>query len=138
MTVAKLSSLGFHKRPSNDSRSMPSLSFSLQPCQIDAIREASIRLQVSQSQVVRDALDHYFPGCAPDAHGDEAAATQRSHGPSTALARIVRELAGVHRELTELRQMLANREAALSDQNYTEFTPAESVDGNIIVDSPAD
>jgi hypothetical protein len=138
MTVAKLSSLGFQKRPTNDARSMPSLSFSLHPCQIDAIREASIRMQVSQSQVVREALDHFFPGCGSDALGDEAASTPRSHGPSTALTRIVRELAGVHRELAELRQMLANREAALSNRNYAAYTPAEPIGGDVAIESPAD
>jgi hypothetical protein len=136
MTIAKLSSLGFQKRPSNDARSMPSLSFSLQPCQIDAIREASIRLQVSQSQIVRDALNRYFPRCGTDAMGDEAAAP-RSHSPSTGLARIVRELAGVHRELAELKQLLANREAGLSDRNYSVYSPTEPIGGNVTVESPA-
>jgi hypothetical protein len=96
------------KRPTNDSRSMPSLSFSLASHHIDAIRDAAIRQQVSQSQVVREALDNYFPQCGEQPSTDDDVPIPRASGTSPALARLVRELATLRRELVELRQIMTN------------------------------
>ena len=96
------------KRPTNDARSMPSLSFSLASHHIDAIRDAAIRQQVSQSQVVREALDSYFPQCVSTQTTDDDVPVPRASGTSPAMARLVRELATLRRELVELRQIMAN------------------------------
>ena len=101
------------KRPTNDSRSMPSLSFSLASYHIDAIREAAIRQQVSQSQIVREALDSYFPHCGAQPSTDDDGPGPRASGTSPALARLIRELATLRRELVELRQIMANRDYEL-------------------------
>lgn len=116
---------------------MPSVSFSLFPHHIDAIRELAIRLQVSQSQVVRDALDQFFPECGADATDDLEASVQRSHGSSPAMAGLVRVLAGVHRELVELRQMVAHIDLAQSGRNQIPFSTAEPAGGNEALESSA-
>jgi hypothetical protein len=117
---------------------MPSLSFSLLPCHIEAIREASMRLQVSQSQVVRDALDHFFPECSSDGHAVDEAGTHRNHGSSPAMARLVRELAGLRRELGDLRQMVAHLEVTQSASTISEFSPALTFEDSDSQLSPAD
>jgi hypothetical protein len=86
---------------------MPSLSFSLMPHHVDAIRDAAIKQQVSQSQVVREALDRYFPEYLPAAPEEEDVVVHRPPGSTVGLAQLIREIAGLRRELTDLRQTIA-------------------------------
>jgi hypothetical protein len=107
-------------RPSNLVRLMPTLSFSLMPHQIEAIRDAAIRLQVSQSHVVRAALDQFFPGYSSQSTDEDEPPVQRNRVASPGIAQLVRELAGLRRELTELRQHLAH-----VDSNPGQTRPAD-------------
>lgn len=117
------------RRPSNVVRLMPTLSFSLMPHQIEAIRDAAMRQQVSQSQVVRTALDQFFPETFEDASGEDAREQGRAQNAAPSAARLVRELAGLRRELNVLRQLLAHSESGPGTRSLLEFQRERSSDG---------
>ena len=122
------------KRPSNVVRLMPTLSFSLMPHQVEAIRDAAMRQQVSQSQVVRAALDQFFPGNPANSSGEDHPRLPRPQNSAPGTAQLVRELAGLRRELTELRQLLAQPESESGSRTPTEFPrdrPNDGEDGAI-------
>jgi hypothetical protein len=110
------------KRPTNSVRIMPSLSFSLMPHHVEAIRDAAIREQVSQSQIVRDALDHYFPTYVPISE-EEPPPAPRAPVATVGLAQLIRELAVLRRELADMRQIVAGREHERDEPSDLSSTP---------------
>lgn len=51
----------------NETRRLPTASFALRPTQIEQIRKIAAERRVSQSTVVRDAVDRYFELLAKEA-----------------------------------------------------------------------
>ena len=95
--------------PKNHDRGMPSATFSLRPHHIDAIREAAINMQLSQSEIVRKALDLALQEYAlqtPAPNGAAPKQRDRLQG-STALVPLTKELAAIRRELNDLKHVVA-------------------------------
>lgn len=124
------------KRPANAARIMPSLSFSLMPHHVEAIRDAAIHQQVSQSQVVRAALDRFFPEYLPDVVDEDGLSVQHGHGAAVGMAQLVRQLAGLRRELSELRQFLSLAEDAREFDGAPAFAHYRMLD-DLAIDSPS-
>jgi len=99
----------------SDAHVMQTLSFSLAPAHVGLLRAAAARSGVSQSRIVRDALDHYFPErVSADGSGD-AVVSKLPQGTSVpALTGLVRELAAFRREIAGIRNTVdqINRELA--------------------------
>lgn len=114
---------------------MPSLTFSLLPEHADLIRAASLREQVSQSRVVRRALDLYFPECGCEPEREDGHAGTSRIGAIPAMSRLIRELASLRRDVAEMRSTVRRIDACLSYQSQAARSPIDEEPLNLVVDS---